>query len=214
MVKNSSFLRTILAILQSTLALLILSAIVAQYLSSSTSNTFSTVTFFSYFTIEANIVSAVTLFASSYYLLSNKTESNVLQSVRGATAVYMIITGMVFNLLLRETAFADPLLVPWSAEVLHVVAPVSFLIFWILNPPKNKLSSNYIFIWFVFPIVWLLYTYLRAFVTDFYIYHFLDPKEVGGLRSVFLHCRNNHWFFYSECYPHLHHKPSQKSLYR
>ena len=153
------------------------------------------VNFFSFFTVEANIASAVVLTVGAVLLLvrGGVDDSVVYTVVRASVVTYMVVTGIVYNLLLRGIELPQGSTVGWSNEILHVVAPVYLLVDWLFAPGRVPLGARRIWPVLVFPIVWVLYTLVRGpLVTDevfgndfWYPYPFLNPiTSANGYLSV------------------------------
>src|SRR3954468_14632936 len=83
--------------------------------------TIQVVNFFSFFTIDSNLLSVVA-FAIGAILLSQgrATDPRWYAIGRGGVTAYMVTTGIVYNLLLRGIDLPQGTTVPWSNEVLHV----------------------------------------------------------------------------------------------
>jgi hypothetical protein len=104
----------------------------------------------------------------------------------------MIVTGIVYNLLLRGIALPQGTTVPWSNEVLHVVGPLFLLADVFLAPHRRILPWRAIGEIVIFPIAWAVYTMIRGPLTispltgeaGWYPYPFLDPNLPGGYPSV------------------------------
>jgi len=120
-------------------------------------------------------------------------DSVVYTVVRASVVTYMVVTGIVYNLLLRGIELPQGSTVGWSNEILHVVAPVYLLVDWLFAPGRVPLGARRIWPVLVFPIVWVLYTLVRGpFVTDevfgndfWYPYPFLNPiTSANGYLSV------------------------------
>jgi len=153
------------------------------------------VNFFSFFTVEANIASAVVLAVGAVLLVvrGGVDDSVVYTVVRASVVTYMVVTGIVYNLLLRGIELPQGSTVGWSNEILHVVAPVYLLVDWLFAPGRVPLGARRIWPVLVFPIVWVLYTLVRGpLVTDevfgndfWYPYPFLNPiTSANGYLSV------------------------------
>ena len=141
--------------------------------------------FFSFFTIESNILSAVVLLIGAVYLVTRKGEDpQWYNTLRAATVTYMVVTGIVYNLLLRGVELPQGATLAWSNEVLHVVACAWLLLDWILVPGRSPIAAKNIWKILVFPIVWVIYTLVRGpLVADtvygsdyWYPYPFLNPN--------------------------------------
>ena len=150
--------------------------------------------FFSFFTIDSNILSAVVLLIGAYFLLFRKGDDPQWYNlVRAATATYMITTGVVYNLLLRGIELPQGSTLGWSNEILHVIACLWLLIDWVLAPGRTPIASSQLWKVLVFPLVWCIYTLVRGpLVADtvygnpfWYPYPFLNPNtSANGYLSV------------------------------
>ena len=141
--------------------------------------------FFSFFTIESNILSVAVLLVGAFFLLTRTGEDPTwYNTVRAATVTYMVVTGIVYNLLLRGVELPQGSTLGWSNEVLHVIACAWLLLDWILAPGRSPIAAKNIGKILVFPIVWVIYTLVRGplvadtvYGNDFwYPYPFLNPN--------------------------------------
>lgn len=188
-------------LLRATMALLGLAAVVAQFATSvgAVSAQGGSVpglvaNFFSFFTIESNLAAIVVLAIGAVLLLARTGDDPGWFTVTRATVTtYMVTTGVVYNLLLRGIPLPQGQTVPWSNEVLHVVAPAYLLLDWLLAPGRAPLRRRSLGIVVVFPIVWALYTLVRAPLAadpvsgrqPWYPYPFLNPHtSPNGYLSV------------------------------
>ncbi|MGW9113756.1 Pr6Pr family membrane protein [Microbacterium sp. NPDC055683] len=149
--------------------------------------------FFSFFTIDSNISSAVVLLLSAVAFWRGR-ETRVRDVLLACVSTYMIITGIVYNTLLRGIE-STASVVPWSNEVLHVVGPLFLLADVLLAPRRRALPWTAVWAIVSFPVVWAVYTLLRAnAITSpgtgnpwWYPYPFLDPHLQGGYGGVALY---------------------------
>lgn len=134
--------------------------------------------FFSYFTIQSNIIVATVFLVSGCLLLLKQTPSLLFEYLRGAAALYIIITGVIFSLLL---AGLDITLTaaPWDNIVLHYIIPIVAVLDWLIDPPQRKLLLRYAYSWLVYPVVYLIYSLIRGNITGWYPYPFLNPETSG-----------------------------------
>ncbi len=154
--------------------LLVLAAVITQLTNSVSSNpSFSLTNFFSFFTIESNIFIAVVfgLLVSSHF-----TENVVKHGdfLRGAAIFYMITTGVIYTLLLRNVNVQVPL--PWVNSVLHYIVPLIAIFDWIYNPPRPALRFERALYWLIFPLIYFIYSLIRGIFTDWYPYPFMNAK--------------------------------------
>lgn len=131
--------------------------------------------FFSFFTIQANLLSIVSLVLAAIWLLRGGDSARI-AVLRLCVATYMATTGVVYNLLLRGIELPQGQTVPWSNEVLHVVAPLLLVLDWLLAPGRRRVEWKAIGAVVAFPIVWAVYTLIRGPIAGWYPYPFLDPS--------------------------------------
>lgn len=155
--------------------------------------------FFSFFTILSNTASAVILATAAIWYLSQgrraKVEPRWLAFLLAAVTTYMIVTGIVYNTLLRGIALEPGSIVPWSNEILHLIGPLFLLLDLFVGPFRRALPWRTVLGIVVFPLVWVAYTLLRApFIINpgtsdpyWYPYPFLNPNNPGGWGSVLVY---------------------------
>ena len=138
----------------------------------------ATVHFFSYFTILTNLLVAVCCGA---LLLPGTFRLNQLFRQHGtitAITVYILIVGLVFNIILRPSFELGGyhLLV---SEIFHTIVPLAFLAFWIAFVPKTALPWKSLFGWMGYPIAYMVYTLIHGIYSGFYPYPFVDAGKLG-----------------------------------
>ncbi len=162
--------------------LLGLSAVVTEIATIVERGTFNASNFFSYFTIESNIIAVVVLLLGALYTYAGK-KSVWLDYFRGAATFYMIVTGIVFAVLLSGITGVELTAVPWDNTVLHYLMPVAIAIDWLMNPPVRRFSYRQALAWLIFPILYLIYSLSRGAIVGWYPYPFLNPAN-GGYEQV------------------------------
>lgn len=152
--------------------------------------------FFSYFTILSNTASVVVLLWAAIWYFRRGRDASVepfaLALALASVSTYMIVTGVVYNTLLRGIELAQGTTVGWSNEVMHLVGPLFFLADLFLGPLRRQLAWRAIGAIVVFPVVWIVYTLIRALITTnpingdpyWYPYPFLDPNGDRGYGGV------------------------------
>ena len=183
-----------MAVLRFAGASLIVAAIVAQ-LVRSIENTvaangdvgFILQNFFSFFTIESNVLAALSLAIGAVMVAAGRTETAGFTVFRLVAVTYMTVTLIVYNLLLRGIELPQGQTVPWSNEILHVVGPLLIVADWLFAPGRTRLEWNRVWAVVVFPIAWAAYTLVRGPLVSWYPYPFLDPmnSENGYLSVAF-----------------------------
>ncbi|WP_345815033.1 Pr6Pr family membrane protein [Paraburkholderia sp. PREW-6R] len=99
-----------------------------------------------------------------------------------AVVVYMVFVGLAYNLLLRGlwTPTAFRLLLN---ESLHSVLPMLAALYWVLFVPRFHLRIRHCLLWLIYPVAYLVVTFWRGSLSDFYPYPFIDV-DMLGLRHV------------------------------
>ena len=150
-------------------------AIVAQASDLYTRGAFVPQNFFSYFTIQSNLIAVVVFLGSVAWWRT--APSPTWELVRGASVVHMTITFVVFALLLSGTNVDTAL--PWVDTVLHRVMPLAVIADWLIDPPRQRIPFRTSLRWTTFPLLWAAYTLVRGAIVDWYPYPFLDPANSG-----------------------------------
>ncbi|GAA1442237.1 Pr6Pr family membrane protein [Leifsonia poae] len=182
------------------MAVLTIVAIVAQFVHSANFTRadggdvgFFAVNFFSFFTIESNVGYVVVLLIGAWFMFTRSgADPEWFSILRAVITTYMVTTGIVYNLLLRNIPLPQGRTLEWSNEILHVVGPIYLLLDWLFAPGRTQLRTNVL--WWIasFPIVWALYTLIRGPLAidkltgrPWYPYPFMNPAtSANGYLSV------------------------------
>lgn len=130
--------------------------------------------FFSYFTILSNLLLAVCV----SYLLFKSTSIFTKQTIQTAIAVYIFIVGLIYNIVLRQT---------WNPqgtqkivdEILHLINPALYIIYWAIFSARHKLKMYNIFYWLLFPFAYMVIVLIHGNFSNFYPYPFLDMNTLS-----------------------------------
>lgn len=159
------------------LASLIAVALISQLLIGMSRSNLSFVNFFSYFTVLSNTAAVVLL--TMLAVRPGRDGGTWFAVFRGAVTVYMSVTGVVYAIILAPSLADVAVPEPWIDWVIHVLAPILLAADWILFPPPRRLDRNVLWIWLIFPAVYLAYSMVRGAIVDWYPYPFLDPAANG-----------------------------------
>ncbi|MGO1183221.1 MAG: Pr6Pr family membrane protein [Micrococcaceae bacterium] len=98
--------------------------------------------------------------------------------VRVASVGCIAITGLVFNVLLRDDS---PLVgVEWWNDTLaHVVLPVLAPVVWLVFGPRGEITGRRLLLSALLPLTWLAVTLARGPLLDWYPYDILDVPGRG-----------------------------------
>jgi hypothetical protein len=139
--------------------------------------------FFGYFTIDTNILVALSL---TFIALNNNSRLGKFftkASTITAITVYIIIVGTTYNIVLRSTW--DPQgLQKLVDELLHSVIPVLNVIFWMILVPAEGLKWKNAFPWLIYPFAYMIYAVIFGAITKFYPYPFVDVNELGYNKAL------------------------------
>lgn len=194
---------TVWSVLRLIAAALMMSAVVTQFvttvrtaIANDRDVTTTIANFFSFFTILSNVIAAAVLTWAAAASLSGRRERSASLPLSVALAcgtTYMIITGVVYNALLRGITLpqgSEP--VPWSNEVLHLIGPTFLLLDLVIGTPRRSVRWRALLVIVSFPLLWTAYTLIRGpLVTNpttgqpfWYPYPFLNPNNPGGWGMV------------------------------
>ena len=133
--------------------------------------------FFSFFTIQSNILGVAALWV--LVLVPRERRTPLADGARSAVVLYMAITGVVFAILLSGLQAELQTTVPWVDFVVHKLMPVVLVADWLLDPPRHRLPRWTILAWLAYPTAWLVYTLVRGSSVDWYPYPFVDVSRLG-----------------------------------
>jgi hypothetical protein len=128
---------------------LTLGAILIQLVDSITKDR-SVSNFFSFFTVQSNLLVALLLVTVGVYVLLLSGNEQSLQTT-----------------------------IPFVNIVLHYVMPVLILLDWLVFPPQKRLSFRWSLLWLAYPVLYLVYSLVRGAFVDWYPYPFINPVTSG-----------------------------------
>lgn len=157
-------------------------ALIAQFCISLSSGLAPTaeliIRYFSYFTITTNIMVALCSTTLLFVPQSKWGSFFSRQTIQAAITVYIVIVGIIYNTILRF--IWDPNgLQRIVDELLHLIIPILFLIYWFVFVLKDRLKWNSFWPWLIYPLVYVIYIFIRGSFSGFYPYPFLDVPQFG-----------------------------------
>ena len=174
--------RRLLAVARLGFAALTLVAIGTQLAESAGLGILDPVNFFSYFTIQSNLLAVAVFILGA--LGATGGNARRWDLIRGLAVVMMTVTYVVFALLLSDTDV--DVAVSWVNTVVHTIMPLAVIADWLIDPPEDAISPRTAMVWLIFPLLWTAYTLVRGAITGWYPYPFLDPAN-GGYGTVALY---------------------------
>jgi hypothetical protein len=135
---------------------------------------------FSFFTIQSNLFVLGTSIALALNVFR---DGRVWRILRLDALLGIIITGLVY-----ETILA-PLLHPegWALAAtigFHYISPWATLIGWLIFGPRPRMTWSTTALAVIWPLGWIVYTFIHGAVTGWYPYPFLDVTTIGFADSV------------------------------
>jgi len=134
--------------------------------------------FFSHGTILTNLLVAINL--SVLLLFPNSAVGKFFARpfIAGETCLYILMVGFAYNLLMRQFSTAKG----WQEvnnELLHVIVPAFYFLYWFLFAAKNSLQWKDVFRWLLWPAIYFSYLIVRGAIDGFYPYTFINVNELG-----------------------------------
>jgi hypothetical protein len=152
-------------------------AITYQYAKLNGLASFSPGNFFSFFTVQSNILAAAMLVLTA--LIRSGERSRLFDAARGAATFYITITFLVFALLLSGLQEDLDTHIAFTNFVVHYLIPVVLLVDWFIDPPRHRLGVRVAMAWLTYPLAWFAYTLVRGRSTGWYPYPFVDVTRHG-----------------------------------
>ena len=129
----------------------------------------------SYFTIQSNILVAV----SSWGLVLRPQRADLPWRVARLDAIAGIsVTGLVYSVVLRGTQHLHG----WALAcdgAFHYVVPIATVLTWLVVGPRGRVDRTTVLGALIWPVLWFAYTLLHGAVSGWYPYHFIDVKDLG-----------------------------------
>jgi hypothetical protein len=139
--------------------------------------------FFSYFTIQSNIL---VLVAAILLAVRRGRDGTVWRVLQLDALLAIVITGIVYATILAPlvhlegTAFL-------ATVLLHYVSPWLFLAIWLLVGPRPRITWSTVAAAFLWPVAWIAYTLIHGAISGWYPYPFLNAATLGypiALRNI------------------------------
>lgn len=140
------------------------------------------------FTMQTNLL--VLLWATMAVRNKMFGERNLLDKpiLRGAIAVYITVTGIVFLTLLRVDYREEGI-----RNIIHIIShyfiPLAYIIDWLLTEKRGVYRLKYILYWLVYPLAYGAVYLVYGLLSGNYAYPFIDIENVGYVifaRNIFL----------------------------
>ena len=138
--------------------------------------------YFSYFTIQSNLLVAISMFM----VITGRTGTQLFRVLRLASLIGITVTGVVAAVALPPSPnYTTANLI--CDRLLHIVVPVLTFVGWIAFGPRGFVTRRDILPSLIWPVAWLVATLGLAPLTRWYPYPFLNVDTIGWGR-VLVNC--------------------------
>jgi hypothetical protein len=130
----------------------------------------------SFFTIQSNILTAIT---SAQVARNPLRDGPVWRPVRLASLVGITVTGIVYSTVLAKVHETHGWQETSTNVVVHYIAPIMMVIAWLAFGPRPRVTGRVVAYAAIFPVAWSSYTLIRGAITSWYPYPFTDVPTHG-----------------------------------
>lgn len=135
--------------------------------------------FFTYFTVISNIIVGLTSFMLA---AKQNISSNFFWGFRLSGVIAIVVTFLVQRFIIEGKA---PMLWPFVGDfILHTAAPIVAFLGWVLFGPRGFITGTTIKVAIIFPVLWIVFVFIRGAITNWYPYDFLDAHEHGYAQAL------------------------------
>jgi hypothetical protein len=139
--------------------------------------------FFSYFTTQANLLVVATSLSLAFRA---DRDGSTWRVVRLNALTGITITALVHWFLLHPLDNFRGLL--WASDTLvHIIVPVLVVLGWLVFGPRRRINVRVVLLGLIWPVLWLIYTFVVGGLTGWYPYFFLDLEQTRS-GEVALYC--------------------------
>lgn len=133
------------------------------------------VEFFSYFTIQSNILVGI---ATGMLAFNPGRDGALWRVLRVASMFGITVTIVIYHVVLSPLAAFEGLAAV-SNVALHYVVPILAIIGWLVFGPGDQIAGRTLLLAAIWPVAYLLYTFLHGAITGFYPYPFVNVDRLG-----------------------------------
>jgi hypothetical protein len=167
--------------------LVILAGIITQIVDESLNDAFFPGEYFAYFTIQSSMMNVVVLLVGGWLALRVRRDSALMTQVSLSIVAYAVVTGAVYNLLLRDIPSVGYVGIAWPNEVMHVWIPILITLDWLFAPGRPAIAWRHLSLALIYPLAWVSFTLVRGPLAGWYPYPFLNPTGPAGTLGVVIY---------------------------
>lgn len=138
--------------------------------------------FFSYFTIQSNVLVAVAML----YIARRRTGTQIFRVIRLASLVGITVTGIIAAVALPPSPSYSTLNLLCD-RLLHIAVPALTFIGWLAFGPRGKVRRDDLLPSLIWPVLWLVATLALGPLVNWYPYPFINVTQIG-YASTLLNC--------------------------
>lgn len=131
--------------------------------------------FFSYFTVESDILVAVTATALA---VRPDRDGPVFRVLRLMALFGITVTGVIYTTLLRGVVDLHGAAAVTNA-LLHYVSPILTVAGWLLFGPRRRVTETTLGVSMVWPVLYVVWTLVHGAASGWYPYPFIDETTLG-----------------------------------
>jgi len=158
-------------------------AIIATFFDTASRATINPFNFFGYFTMQSNVIFMIAMLATAAAIFAGPKQSQLLIMLRACATTYIVIVGIVYNLLL--VGLEGGVTLQWANWVLHVALPIYAALDWVLFADRPALPWKRFWLVVIYPIVWVVVVLIRGATDGWVPYPFLDPTQGYGVVALY-----------------------------
>jgi hypothetical protein len=135
---------------------------------------------FSYFTIQSNLL----VLASALTLAWRPDGDGPWRRVLRLDALLgIVVTGLVYETVLAPLDHPTGLAL-WITIAFHYFAPWFTVVGWLLFGPRPRIDDRTLYLAFLWPVLWIAWTFAHGAASGWYPYPFLDVTDIGYARAL------------------------------
>ncbi|WP_245866684.1 Pr6Pr family membrane protein [Diaminobutyricimonas aerilata] len=129
--------------------------------------------YFGYFTNLTSLLTSSVLLVAGFIAVTGHRAPRWLTAARALGTTYMLLVGLVYNVLVPGTGTAPP----WVSVVLHVIFPILVVADWLAGPDRHAIPWALLVIVLPYPIVRVTVVLVRGATDGWVPYGFLLPSH-------------------------------------
>ena len=163
----------------------LLGSVIWQVTDRTLNNNFRPFEYFAYFSIVGAVFAGALLLVTGVRAFKQLDEGKRLEIARLSLTVAMIVVGVVYHALLSDVAndvrdgdYAWPV---FPNEFIHTYGPILIVLDYLISQKAFNIRLRAALWVAVFPLIWLIFSVIRGFITNWWPYWFINPNGEAGV---------------------------------